>query len=995
MDIVYYVPGLPCNRETLGKQALGGSETAGLYKARELARRGHRVRVFTSHPESETAMVDNLQFIYHGNPTQAAPMGDRFEHYARNTPHDVLIIQRAAYAFHQPFAAKVCVHEHHDLALHRSASQILAGAWQVGAFTAVSEWHKAQMCEVYGLNPDTVHVVPNGVDHALYVQAERLEDPFIEEGELDAGVSRLIYQSRPERGLEHLVRPGGIMDRVRDLPIKLYIFGYENTTAQMAPFYDQLKGWAEALPNVKWVGAVDKLKLARYQTFADLLIYPTEFEEVSCITAMEAMHAGLPMLSSKVGALPETCERAGAKLYALVDGKANEDKFVEKLKDWFEVGASVSERDAFDTMRKYQETAAESKTWEASTDALESAIGGLFQATTAAIVRTAIERSDIRFAQQVLAAVGPTDDPIVENSRVEIAKMYAFLDSDEAYAAHYAKHQGEYYDKYDMVGEDVTSTTRFRGVALLVQNRVRDSETPLRILDYGCAHGHYSMPLARSMPKHSFVGRDISERAVESYNRWAARDGTYNAVATVGTTLEDGEMYDVIIAGEVLEHVREPYALLEHFRAHMNPGALLVLTTPLGRWEHSGVVAFRSGREHVEHFERADLDEIFEGHRTEILQAPASVDKSGFPLGSWVTGVKFTEGMPIGRPSFDRKLATYRPRETISACLIVKDGEQTLRGALESIVDWVDQIVVTVDAATTDRTMGVLADFAADFPLCLIRFSKSVHSAVKDGFDTLRNESIEQARGDWILWFDADEIVRRPFGLHKLARPSMHNGYGFKQVHYSADPAQVLNTDMPCRFFRNRRGVKFYGVVHEHPETEPGKGVPFSIVRPEVEFLHSGYVDEETRRSRYYRNFPLVLRDFEKYPERKINWFLMIRDLAQGIVFERQQMRGGLAQHHLDNAQKGVDLFVKMTKNRGGHIGNRMLVDCLPYYSACVETLGIGFVADFKMGITLDAAPDMSASAESAARFHNPAFFVEFITSIIQEATAKHGSKYI
>ena len=1004
MEIVILSLGLPFNASTIKSEGLGGSESAAYYKAMELARRGHNVKVFTSTTDSDPAPTlvgtGQIQFIAAGQHTQTAQLGDRFEHYARNTPHDVLIIQRQPHAFHGQFSAKVCIFEHHDLGLVRYAAKIAAGAWQVGAFTAVSAWHKRQMEEVYGLNPSSVHVVPNGVDHGLYDISQGGEDPFLS-FEDEPGIARLIYQSRPERGLEHLVRPGGIMDRLRDLKVKLYVFGYDNTTAEMAQYYAQLKGWAAALPNVQWIGAVDKETLARYQINADSMVYPTSFEEVSCITAMEAMCAGLPLLSSACAALPETCEGSGSVLLALKDGQPDLDAFVEKLTRWF---GTVPDQVSLGKLEARQIAAAPEKTWARSVDALEAVIGDLFKSTTGAILRTAIEHSDIRFANEVLAVLpsqDQADDPIVVASHRELDHYYDFLKSDEAYAAHYAKHQGRYYDENDVVGEDVTRTTRFQGVYLLLKQRVDQAGgEQLRILDYGCAHGHYSMPLAKAFPDHQFVGLDVSPRAVETYNKWAARDELKNAEAWVAHLPEvpaayGFTKYDAIIAGEVLEHVRDPYALLEIFRALLAPGGLLIITTPVGRWEHSGTLEFRNAREHVEHFERADINEMFAGHQLQVFSAPATHDRSGFQMGSYVYGVQFVDGAPIGRPDFLRKLHAYRPRETISACLIVKDGEQTLQKAIESVVDWVDEIIVVIDAKTTDGTQGVVIKLQDKFPFKAIRVWWSEKSASVDGFCELRNESIEKAVGDWILWFDADEEVRRPWNLHKLARPSMHQAFGFRQIHYSADPAQVLSTDMPCRFFRNHRGVKFFGLVHEHPEDSVGKGIPYSIVRPECEFLHNGYVDEETRRARFRRNYPLVLRDCELYPERKLNRFMMLRDLAHSLVHEREQIGFGIAPHHMENSQKGVDLFVKMLEEKGGHIGNRMLIDCLPYYSVCCETLGIGFDVEMPFKFSKDSAPDLAAQGEIKGRFHSVEFFDKFMHSISQEATAKYGSKYL
>ncbi len=316
----------------------------------------------------------------------------------------------------------------------------------------------------------------------------------------------------------------------------------------------------------------------------------------------------------------------------------------------------------------------------------------------------------------------------------------------------------------------------------------------------------------------------------------------------------------------------------------LNPGGCLIVTTPYGRWGHSGTEAFRTGREHMFHFERADIEDICKGHNVDIAYAPAGHDSSGEGMGSWIWACWPTDA-PFGRPDYERKLRLYAPRETISACLIVKDAEKTLRKCVESFVDHVDEVVICVDPTTSDRTLDICRQLAGDFPNRPFTYGLAEKSARRDGFDEARNESIAKASGDWILWCDADEEAHHAPMLHKLARHSMHNGYGFGQVHYSVGPEQVLTTDFPCRFFRNRQGIRFYGVVHEHPETQMGKAVTHSVVRPEVKFLHCGYVDEEARRKRYQRNLPLLMRDREKYPDRELNQFLYLRDILWTLLF--------------------------------------------------------------------------------------------------------------
>ena len=1002
---------MPFDGNTVKTKSLGGSESAAYYLARELARRGHRVSCWTS--TDKDVRVDGLTYCSVGPHTQEFPLGERFDHYASHTPIDVLIMQRQPHAFHKRWNAKVCIWQLHDLALYRSAAHMLNGMWQVDAVTTVSQWHADQVQKVWNLPADIIRVVPNGVDHELYEstptkpciafrgdKTEVLQDPrdgSVMQVVLPATPFKLLYQSRPERGLEHLVRPGGIMDRVRDLPVHLVVCGYDNTMPAVADLYQRLMAQAAELPNVSIIGALNKAQLAELQKKCDVLIYPTEFDEVSCITAMEAMHAGLPMLTSDVGALPETCEGSGTAIFALKDGKADEDAFVT----WLKENMSQSQRaELLDWQRERQLEAAKTRTWSHATDVLEGVIAECFARKVqnpGAILRTAIERSDIAFARWLYAERGIDPTNTIDRSAVdEITRLFAFSVSDDTYRAHYAKHQGTYYDSHEdaVIGEDVTRTTRFRGLMqYVVQHCHKTQNIAPRVLDYGCAHGHYTVPIAKTFPMGEFVGVDISERAVKAARKWAERDIVKNAsfIQMFDGVLNTLDKFDVIIAGEVLEHVIDPWKLLDDLRACLKPGGCLIITTPYGRWEHSGTVAFRTGREHMFHFERADIEDICKGHDVDIAYAPAGHDNSGEGMGSWIWAVWPTDA-PWGRPDYERKLRLYAPRETISACLIVKDAEKTLRKCIESFVDHVDEIIICVDPTTSDRTLDVCRQLAGDFPNRPFSYALAEKSARRDGFDAARNESISKASGDWILWCDADEEVHTPWNLHRLARHSMHNGFGFGQVHYSVGPEAVLTTDYPCRFFRNRQGIKFYGLVHEHPETVMGKAVENSIVRPEVKFLHCGYVDEDARRKRYQRNLPLLIRDRAQYPDRELNKFLWLRDIAQGMMFEQEQMGGRVAPEHVIRAREGIKIMEELVET-SPHI--RMISDAMPYYTHCVVTSGGGFESELVLKLNNPQAPSLAVNTSIKGAFHSREFFKRLANRFIEEPTKHYEDRYL
>lgn len=1033
MDVVIHSLGMPFNGETIGKRSLGGSESAAYYQARELGRRGHRVTVFTT--SQEEGHFEGVNYCFAGDCRESAPLGERFEFYARNTPHDVLIIQRHPHAFHQPFASKVNLWQLHDLALHRTAGMANHGMWQTDFVTCVSEWHKKQVCDVYGFDPEFVRVVPNGVDESLYAAGGTFipkvkRDGFRSEpdilvdndGEqtiaLPANKFLLLYQSRPERGLEHLVRPGGIMDRLRDTNAHLLVCSYDNTLPQMVHFYGILHRWADALPNVTALGALTKAQLAALQKSCDLLVYPSNgFEEVSCITAMEAMHAGLPMLASDSGALAETCEGSGTVLIPLKDGKTDEDAFVGLITRYCITTLST------DREKLFQNRAAKTRTWSVAVDRLESVINEALEKRCGnldAALRHGIEHSDIAFAKSQFMFRRTECTPIEVLAQEEISELYAFADSPAAYKAHYDKHQSTYYDDFEdqVVGEDVTRTTRFQGVSSLIQQEAFGGKA-LRILDYGCAHGHYMMPLAQSLPSCRFVGVDVSARAIAAALKWATRDTIHNVELRLGgqevfDSLEtlcplvydessyqiDGttgqavakhahrQLFDVILAGEVVEHVPDWLDLLEKFRGVLKPGGLLVITTPVGRWEWTGTENFRLAREHLHHFERHDIEELCGRNPVQILYAPASADKTSKVLGSWVWGVRPTE--PFQMYNVERKRAQLAPRETVSACLIVKDGEKTLRKCVDSFVDWVDEIVIAVDPKTKDRTFDVIDQIREDYrwkPLTLVPGL----SALDDGFDAARNRTVEAAAGDWIMWIDADEEIQQPWNLWKYLRPSQHKAFGFPQIHYSTNPPGVLTTDFPCRLFRNRSGIQFYGLVHEHPEIEPGKAIPRSGIRHDVQFLHNGYVDEETRRKRYMRNLPLLHRDLEKYPTRGLNRFLWLRDIAQGLMFEHEQTQGQVMEGQQERAREALALWEQIVEKDP----IRMAVDSLKYYSHCVETLGGGFQAEVSYKVGTQAAPDLACNMQINGRFASVKHYELLMAKIHQEATRHYESKYL
>lgn len=82
---------------------------------------------------------------------------------------------------------------------------------------------------------------------------------------------------------------------------------------------------------------------------------------------------------------------------------------------------------------------------------------------------------------------------------------------------------------------------------------------------------------------------------------------------------------------------------------------------------------------------------------------------------------------------------------TIAAAVLARDEADVLDGCLASL-DWADELLVVVDAATRDGTVAVAR-----------RHTDAVAVRRFDGFPHQRNAALDLAATDWVFFVDADE----------------------------------------------------------------------------------------------------------------------------------------------------------------------------------------------------------------------------------------------
>jgi ADP-heptose:LPS heptosyltransferase/glycosyltransferase involved in cell wall biosynthesis len=87
------------------------------------------------------------------------------------------------------------------------------------------------------------------------------------------------------------------------------------------------------------------------------------------------------------------------------------------------------------------------------------------------------------------------------------------------------------------------------------------------------------------------------------------------------------------------------------------------------------------------------------------------------------------------------------PVPTLSVVVITHNEDHNIAACLESVFAWADDLVV-VDSHSTDRTAAIAESLGA-----------RVFQRKWAGYSATKNWANEQAKGDWILSLDADEVV--------------------------------------------------------------------------------------------------------------------------------------------------------------------------------------------------------------------------------------------
>ena len=163
-----------------------------------------------------------------------------------------------------------------------------------------SHWSYEKYRYFFKIPEDKCTVIKNAIDY----DELQLKTDFTPKKKI-----KMCYISTPWRGLEIAL---AAMDGIKDPDITLDVYSstiiYGKSFEQQnddkyKPLYEKAKN----MSNVNYMGYCDHKTLVSKLKDYDVNCFPSIWEETFCISAMESLAAGQILITTDLGALPETC----------------------------------------------------------------------------------------------------------------------------------------------------------------------------------------------------------------------------------------------------------------------------------------------------------------------------------------------------------------------------------------------------------------------------------------------------------------------------------------------------------------------------------------------------------------------------------------------------------------------------------------------------------------------------------------------------------------
>lgn len=258
------------------ERGIGGSETAVVEMARHLAdMTGRKVKIFNNRTTAKE--FGNVSYL----PAHELPL-----YFGKNTPH-----RHIAWRHNTKLTDAPTYVWCHDLGIPGIDNVV-----NYDRVFCLSEFHKNYVSNMFGVPKDKIWVTGNGIDpsrfHGLNVQKN---------------YGKVVFSSSPDRGLDRVIR---IMDQVVLKNPEAHLHAYygfdnmrKNNRGQEA---DELQAMIKSRPYITFYGNLEQKHLTKEISSACVWLYPTNFLETYCITAVEMLCSSVYPVVRDWGALKDT-----------------------------------------------------------------------------------------------------------------------------------------------------------------------------------------------------------------------------------------------------------------------------------------------------------------------------------------------------------------------------------------------------------------------------------------------------------------------------------------------------------------------------------------------------------------------------------------------------------------------------------------------------------------------------------------------------------------
>lgn len=214
----------------------------------------------------------------------------------------------------------------------------------------------------------------------------------------------------------------------------------------------------------------------------------------------------------------------------------------------------------------------------------------------------------------------------------------------------------------------------------------------------------------------------------------------------------------------------------------------------------------------------------------------------------------------------------------ISVVVIAKNEESRLDICLQS-VKWADEVIV-LDNGSTDKTFQIAK-----------KYTDKVFSFDDLDFSSLRNKGMEKAKGDWVLYVDADERVLYPLKeeLQSLASSTDQSAFAIsrKNIIFGSEVKYgSFWPDWVIRFLKKEDFETWVGKVHEYPKFKGNLGYTKNS------FLHLTHrnLDQVILKSLDWSNIDANLRLNSDHP--KMSGWRFLRILISELFYQGVTRKG-------------------------------------------------------------------------------------------------------